>query len=84
MLYNGQSYHWELGLRRELFSRISIFTLYTTDPTAQKFSDDSAEVGCITGREESEYDSAVDNFVTRRNLYKTIGGGLKEDHKWSL
>lgn len=59
-------------------------TLYTTDPTAQKFSDDSAVVGCITGREESEYDSAVDNFVTWRNLYKTIGGGLKEDHKCSL
>lgn len=47
------------------------FTLYTTDFNyctetchLQKFSDDSAVVGCITGDDESEYRAVVDNFVT--------------------
>ncbi|KAI2649597.1 RNA-directed DNA polymerase from mobile element jockey [Labeo rohita] len=48
-----------------------LFTLYTTDFDyrtetchLQKFSDDSAVVGCITGGDEREYRAVVDNFVT--------------------
>ena len=48
-----------------------LFTLYTTDFSyctetchLQKFSDDSAVVGCITDGNESEYRTVVDNFVT--------------------
>ncbi|RXN30264.1 RNA-directed DNA polymerase from mobile element jockey-like protein [Labeo rohita] len=48
-----------------------LFTLYTTDFNyrtetchLQKFSDDSAVVGCITGGDEREYRAVVDNFVT--------------------
>ena len=47
-----------------------LFTLYTTDFQynseschLQKFSDDSAVVGCIRGGEEGEYRALVDNFV---------------------
>ncbi|KAK0152303.1 putative RNA-directed DNA polymerase from transposon X-element [Merluccius polli] len=47
-----------------------LFTLYTTDFQynsdschLQKFSDDSAVVGCIRGGEEGEYRTLVDNFV---------------------
>ncbi|KAL0187591.1 hypothetical protein M9458_014690, partial [Cirrhinus mrigala] len=48
-----------------------LFTLYTTDFNCrietchfQKFSDDSAVVGCITRGDEREYRAVVDNFVT--------------------
>ncbi|KAJ0001685.1 hypothetical protein NQD34_001481 [Periophthalmus magnuspinnatus] len=48
-----------------------LFTLYTTDFSycsetchLQKFSDDSAVVGCISGGDEREYRTVVDNFVT--------------------
>ncbi|KAL0151264.1 hypothetical protein M9458_053455 [Cirrhinus mrigala] len=48
-----------------------LFTLYTTDFNyrtetchLQKFSDDSAVVGCITGGDEREYRAVVDKFVT--------------------
>ncbi|KAK0147064.1 RNA-directed DNA polymerase from mobile element jockey [Merluccius polli] len=47
-----------------------LFTLYTTDFQynaeschLQKFSDDSAVVGCTGGGEEGEYRTLVDNFV---------------------
>ena len=47
-----------------------LFTLYTSDFTCnteschiQKFSDDSAIVGCIRDGQECEYRSLVDNFV---------------------
>ena len=47
-----------------------LFTLYTSDFTynseschIQKFSDDSAIVGCIRDGQEGEYRSQVDNFV---------------------
>ena len=47
-----------------------LFTLYTTDFQhnseschLQKFSDDSAVVGCIREGEEGEYRTLVDNFV---------------------
>ena len=47
-----------------------LFTLYTSDFTynteschIQKFSDDSAVVGCIRDGQEGEYRSLVDNFV---------------------
>ncbi|KAK0134631.1 RNA-directed DNA polymerase from mobile element jockey [Merluccius polli] len=47
-----------------------LFTLYTTDFQynsgschLQKFSDDSAVVGCIRGGEEGEYRTLVDDFV---------------------
>ena len=47
-----------------------LFTLYTTDfqynsesCDLQKFSDDSAIVGCIRGGEEGEYRALVDKFV---------------------
>ena len=47
-----------------------LFTLYTSDFTynteschIQKFSDDSAIVGCIRDGQEGEYRSLVDNFV---------------------
>ena len=48
-----------------------LFTLYTTDFSDQteschleKFSDDSAVVGCISKGEETEYRAVMDNFVT--------------------
>ncbi len=48
-----------------------LFTLYTTDFNyctetchLQKFSDDSAVVGCISKGDEVEYRAVVDNFVT--------------------
>ncbi|KAJ0028904.1 hypothetical protein NQD34_003901 [Periophthalmus magnuspinnatus] len=48
-----------------------LFTLYTTDFSycsetchLQKFSDDSAVVECISGGDEREYRTVVDNFVT--------------------
>ena len=51
------------------------FTLYTTDFSyktgschLQKFSDDSAIVGCINKGEETEYRAVVDNFVSRCEL----------------
>src|SRR4029434_10799026 len=47
-----------------------LFTLYTSDFIynseschVQKFSDDSAVVGCIRDGQEGEYRSLVDNFV---------------------
>ncbi|XP_060897819.1 uncharacterized protein LOC132977298 [Labrus mixtus] len=47
-----------------------LFTLYTSDFQynseachLQKFSDDTAVVGCISGGEETEYRMLVDNFV---------------------
>ena len=47
-----------------------LFTLHTTDLQynseschLQKFSDDSAVVGCISGGDEGEYRTLVDNFV---------------------
>lgn len=47
-----------------------LFTLYTSDFKynteschVQKFSDDSAVVGCISGGEEVEYRGLVDQFV---------------------
>ncbi|KAI3353469.1 hypothetical protein L3Q82_019997, partial [Scortum barcoo] len=55
-----------------------LFTLYTTDFQynseschLQKFSDDSAVVGCIREGEEGEYRTLVDNFV---------GVGPKQNH----
>ncbi|KAI3359074.1 hypothetical protein L3Q82_002565 [Scortum barcoo] len=57
-------------LRRELCFSPFLFTLYTTDFQynseschLQKFSDDSAVVGCIREGEEGEYRTLVDNFV---------------------
>ncbi|KAK0135417.1 RNA-directed DNA polymerase from mobile element jockey [Merluccius polli] len=64
-----------------------LFTLYTTDFQynfeschLQKFSDDSAVVGCIGGGEEGEYRTLVDNCVEwsecnhlRLNVSKTRG-----------
>lgn len=48
-----------------------LFTLFTSDFSycteschLQKFSDDSAIVGCIEEGDESEYRTVVDNFVT--------------------
>lgn len=48
-----------------------LFTVYTTDFSyqteschLQKFSDDSAVVGCIRDGEETEYRTVVENFVT--------------------
>ncbi|XP_049926802.1 uncharacterized protein LOC126406528 [Epinephelus moara] len=48
-----------------------LFTLYTTDFSyqteschLQKFSDDSAIVGCISKGEEAEYRAVVNNFVS--------------------
>ena len=48
-----------------------LFTLYTTDFSyqteschLQKFSDDSAVVGCISKGEEAEYTAVVDKFVS--------------------
>ncbi|KAK3524680.1 hypothetical protein QTP86_000611 [Hemibagrus guttatus] len=48
-----------------------LFTMYTSDFRhnleschLQKFSDDSVIVGCIQGGNTSEYQTAVDNFVT--------------------
>ncbi|MEY6612845.1 hypothetical protein, partial [Listeria monocytogenes] len=48
-----------------------LFTLYTTDFShctetchLQKFSDDSAVVGCINRDDETEYRAVVDSFVT--------------------
>ncbi len=48
-----------------------VFTLYSMDFSyctetchLQKFSNDSAVVGCISGGDEAEYRAAVDNFVT--------------------
>uniref|UniRef100_A0AAX7SJH0 Reverse transcriptase domain-containing protein n=1 Tax=Astatotilapia calliptera TaxID=8154 RepID=A0AAX7SJH0_ASTCA len=48
-----------------------LFTLYTTDFShctetchLQKFSDDSAVVGCISRDDETEYRAVVDSFVT--------------------
>lgn len=47
-----------------------LFTLYTTDFSycsdichLQKFSDDSAVVGCITEDDEEQYRTVVSNFV---------------------
>merc|ERR1712035_13750 len=62
-----------------------LFTLYTTDFKynseschLQKFSDDSAVVGCIREGEEGEYRTLIDNFVEwseqnhlRLNINKT-------------
>ncbi|XP_078795139.1 uncharacterized protein LOC144988552 [Oryzias latipes] len=60
---------WEL--HRGLFFPLSsfLFTLYTADCYnsdtchIQKFADDTAIVGCISGDEEEEYRSLVDDFV---------------------
>ena len=66
-----------------------LFTLYTTDFQynseschLQKFSDDSAVVGCIRDGQEGEYRALVDNFVEwsgknpmLMNVYKTKRDG---------
>ncbi|MPV02341.1 DUF1891 domain-containing protein [Escherichia coli] len=58
-----------LELHRELFC-LFLFTLYTTDFQynseschLQKFSDDSAVVGCIRDGREEEYRAVVEDFV---------------------
>lgn len=56
-----------LELHRELCCLLffSIDFSYCTESChLQTFSDDSAVVGCISGGEETEYRTAVDNFVT--------------------
>ena len=59
----------QMGPQGTLLSPV-LFTLYTSDFTyntescnIQKFSDDTAIVGCIRDGQEGEYRSLVDNFV---------------------
>lgn len=51
---------------------LPLYLLHHSSPVHfQKFSDDSAIVGCISGGDESEYRAIIDNFVTWSELNHT-------------